>query len=139
VLNDLVTTVLLFIGSAFLLLAAVGVIRMPDLYSRIQAAAKAASLGAGFIVLALAVHFADFGTTIRSLLVIAFIFLTAPVAGHVIGRAAYFVGVPLWEHSIIDELQGHYDAATHALECPEEMVLPVSRQENPPHENVNSG
>ena len=52
----------------------------------------------GCILLALAVHFHDLGITIRALLVLTFFFMTAPVAAHMIGRAAYLVGVPLWEH-----------------------------------------
>ena len=117
-MSEIIMTALLLIGGAFLLLAAIGIIRMPDLYSRIQAATKAATLGVGCIILALAFHFEDLGITVRALLVIAFLFLTQPVAAHMIGRAAYFVGVPLWEHTIMDELRGRYDAATHSLESP---------------------
>jgi multicomponent Na+:H+ antiporter subunit G len=107
---------LLISGSLFLLLAAIGVIRMPDLLMRIQVATKASTLGVGCMLLALAVYFHDFGMTIRALLVISFFFMTAPVAAHMIGRAAYFVGVPLWEETIVDELQGHYDRHTHTLQ-----------------------
>lgn len=107
--------VLLILGASFLLLAAVGIARMPDLFSRMQTAAKAATLGAGCIVLAAALHFGDSGVTVRVLLVTAFLFLTAPIAAHVIARAAYFVGVPLWEGAIVDELRGRYNQATHEL------------------------
>jgi len=57
----------------------------------------------------------DLAVTIRAALTILFFFLTAPVAAHMIGRAAYFVGVPLWRGTIIDELRGHYDLRTHRL------------------------
>jgi multicomponent Na+:H+ antiporter subunit G len=117
-MNDLIASFLLIIGAVFLCLAGIGIIRMPDLYSRIQASTKAATLGVGCVVLAMAFHFIDLGVTIRSLLVIAFLFTTAPVAAHVIGRAAYFVGVPLWDMTIIDELHGRYDVETHALSSP---------------------
>jgi multicomponent Na+:H+ antiporter subunit G len=117
-MSEWIKTLLMITGGAFLLLAAVGIIRMPDLYSRIQAATKAATLGVGCIILALAIHFVDLGITVRALLVIAFLFLTQPVAAHMIGRAAYFVGVPLWENTIMDELRGRYDASTHSLESP---------------------
>jgi multicomponent Na+:H+ antiporter subunit G len=117
-MSEWIMILLMLTGGAFLLLAAVGIIRMPDLYSRIQAATKAATLGVGCIILALAIHFVDLGITVRALLVIAFLFLTQPVAAHMIGRAAYFVGVPLWENTIMDELRGRYDASTHSLESP---------------------
>jgi multicomponent Na+:H+ antiporter subunit G len=107
---------LLIVGASFLLLAAIGIIRMPDLFQRIQASTKASTLGAGCLLLALAFHFQDFGITVRAFLVIAFFFLTAPVAAHVIGRAAYFVGVPLWEKTIVDELRGRYHTDTHILD-----------------------
>lgn len=125
-MSEMVRSILMLVGAGFLLLAAVGIIRMPDLYSRIQAAAKAATLGVGCIVLALAIHFQDLGITVRALLVIAFLFLTQPVAAHVIARAAYFVGVPLWERTIIDELRGRYHTDTHTLDSPR-------RLRNPPH------
>jgi multicomponent Na+:H+ antiporter subunit G len=118
IIGEIIAGILLFIGASFLLLAGVGVIRMPDLYSRIQAATKAATLGVGCVILALAFHFVDLGVTIRALLIIGFLFLTSPVAAHVIGRAAYFVGVPLWEGTIVDELRGRYDLETHALNSP---------------------
>jgi multicomponent Na+:H+ antiporter subunit G len=113
---DLIRNILLLVGASFLLLASIGIIRMPDLFQRIQAATKASTLGAGCILAALAVHFQDFGITVRALLVIAFFFLTAPVAAHVIARAAYFVGVPLWEKTIVDELRGRYHTDTHTLD-----------------------
>jgi multicomponent Na+:H+ antiporter subunit G len=90
-----------------MLVAAVGVFRMPDLFSRMQAAAKAATLGAACILLGVALHFGEMGVTSRALLVICFLFLTAPVAAHRLARAAYFTGVPLWRGTIRDELARH--------------------------------
>lgn len=121
-MSEILITVLLLVGASFLLLASVGIIRMPDLYSRLQAAAKASTLGAGCVVIALALHFSNFEISIRALLVVGFLFLTAPVAAHVIARAAYFIGVPMWENTLIDELHGHYDLETHRLECPDDVI-----------------
>ncbi len=104
-MTDIITSLLLVFGGLFMFLAGVGVARMPDLFMRMQAATKAATLGSGCMLLAVAVHFADLGVATRALLVIAFIFLTAPVAAHVIGNAAYSVGVPLWQGSVVDELR----------------------------------
>jgi len=66
-------------------------------------------------MLSVALHFGELGVVTRALLAIAFFFLTAPVAAHMIGRAAYFVGVPLWEGTLRDELRGRYDPRTHEL------------------------
>jgi multicomponent Na+:H+ antiporter subunit G len=126
-MSEMIRDVFLVIGASFLLLAAIGILRMPDLYSRIQAATKASTLGVGCIILALAIHFGETGVSVRALLVIAFFFLTAPVAAHVIGRAAYFVGVPLWDRTIIDELRGHYDAGTHKLDS-RGLIIPPEKK-----------
>jgi multicomponent Na+:H+ antiporter subunit G len=107
--------VLLIVGAGFMFLGGVALVRMPDLYSRMSATAKASSLGLGLVLLGMALHFSDWGVTLRTLVVIFFGFLTAPVAAHMIARAAYFMNIPLWEGTIIDELRGKYDILTHEL------------------------
>lgn len=111
---SIAVAVLLIIGSLFSLLGAVGVVRMPDLFTRLQASTKAGTLGVGFIMIASAMHFADVGTVVRSLLVILFLFLTAPVAAHIIARAAYSVKVPIWDRTDIDELRLAREGDRHA-------------------------
>lgn len=107
--------VLLLVGGLFTLLAGVGVVRLPDLLMRMQAATKAGTLGVGCTLLALILDFGELGVTTRAILVIGFLFLTAPVAAHMIARASYFVDVPRWEGTVVDELRDHYDRRTHAL------------------------
>lgn len=108
-MSDLVAAVALLLGGGFMLLSAVGVVRMPDVYMRLQVASKASSLGAGLVMLAVAIHFAELGIIVRALLVVSFIFLTTPVSAHLLGRAAYLTGVPLWRGSGDDALRGSYD------------------------------
>ncbi|MBI3997532.1 MAG: monovalent cation/H(+) antiporter subunit G [Armatimonadetes bacterium] len=114
-MTEWVTALLLLLGGAFILLAGIGILRMPDVYTRMQPATKAATLGVGCLLLAVAVHFDDLGIRTRALAAIAFVLLTAPVAAHMIGRAAYIVGVPLWEGTIVDELRGQYDVRAGVL------------------------
>lgn len=114
--SDALTAVFMVAGAAFMFLAALGIFRMPDLFTRMQASTKAATLGIGCLVFALAVHFGGSHVTARALLIVVFGFLTTPVAAHMIARAAYFVGVPLWERTSVDELKGRYDPRTHVLE-----------------------
>ncbi len=71
-MKDLIVALLLVVGAAFLLLAAIGVIRMPDLFSRMSAATKAATLGVSCLLLAAALHFGQLGVTTRALAAIAF-------------------------------------------------------------------
>ena len=96
------------LGAAFVLLAAIGILRMPDLYLRISVTTKAATLGVGLILSSVAVYFGEAGITSRVVAIILFTLLTAPVAAHLIGRASYFKGVPLWKHSVVDDLKGRY-------------------------------
>lgn len=113
--SNLASAALMLIGAAFLLLAAVGITRMPDLFTRMQTTTKAATLGAGCVMLSVAVYFGDLGVIARAVAVIVFLLLTAPVAAHMIARAAYLIGVRQWDGTIVDELRGRYDLSAHIL------------------------
>src|SRR5688500_11982052 len=102
-MTDLLTAVLWVAGSAFALLAAVGVLRMPDLFTRMQASTKAATLGLGCLLAGLALCLPELSVVIRAATIAGFVMLTSPVAAHVIARAAYLTGVPLWKGSVVDE------------------------------------
>jgi multicomponent Na+:H+ antiporter subunit G len=110
--RETISIALLVVGASFMLLGAVGVVRMPDLFTRMQAATKAAALGAGCMLIGVAVHFGQGEVTARSLLIVAFIFLTSPVSAHMIARAAYASGVPLWHKTTTDELRHRFDRRT---------------------------
>lgn len=112
---DLISLILMIIGAVFMLLAAIGVVRMPDLYLRMSATSKAATLGVICVMLAAALHFNDFAITARIVAIIVFLILTAPVAAHKIARAAYLAGPDLWPGTRCDELQGRYDHENHEL------------------------
>ncbi|KZX69255.1 Na+/H+ antiporter subunit G, partial [Alcanivorax sp. HI0007] len=119
-MNDLLVSVMMVAGTFFMFLAGIGVLRMPDLLMRLHATTKAGTLGAGLVMLAVATHFLDAGVTARTLAIILFILLTAPVAAHAIGRAGYFVGVPLWDKMLKDDLKDRYDPDTHILHNPDD-------------------
>jgi multicomponent Na+:H+ antiporter subunit G len=114
-IREILTSILLVLGGTFMFLSAVGILRMPDLYTRMSATSKAASLGSGLMLVAVAVHFNSVMMTTRALAAILFIFLTVPVAAHVIGRAAYQFGVPLWSKTVRDDLKGRYAPVTFRL------------------------
>lgn len=117
-MNDAIAAILLLAGGAFTLIAAVGVVKLPDLFTRMQASTKSATLGVGCTLLAAAVHSGEVGVVTHALLVASFLFLTAPIAAHMIARAAYNVGVPLWEGTRIDELRAHRDREQAAAASP---------------------
>lgn len=112
---DLLAAAFLLAGCFFMLVAALGVFKMPDLLTRMHATTKSGVLGAGLIMCAVMLFFGESSVTLKALAVMAFTTLTSPIAAHTIGRAGYFIGVPLWEKTIKDELKGRYDEQSHTL------------------------
>lgn len=124
-MNETISNGLILTGATFLLLAAIGVARMPDLFTRMQSASKASTLGIACVLLALAFHFPGISVNIRVIGTITFFYLTAPITAHLIGRASYFVGVPVWKGTVIDELRGRYNPLTHRLSSDDAAAQPV--------------
>ncbi len=100
---DVLTAFMWLAGSAFALLAAVGVLRMPDVFTRMQASTKASTLGLGCLLVGAGLQMGDFASWIRVVSIGAFVFMTTPVAGHMIARASYIAEVPLWKGTVLDE------------------------------------
>ena len=132
-MTDVLTAMLMLIGAQFLLLAAVGIVRMPDPFTRMQPATKAATLGIACMLLATAVYFGRIGIVSRAVVAIIFFLLTTPVTAHLVGRSSYFIGVPLWEGTVIDELRGKYDPLTHTCRSSAAAVKITSRQPGSRH------
>jgi multicomponent Na+:H+ antiporter subunit G len=88
--------VLLSIGSFFLTVGTVGILRLPDVYNRLHANSKATTLGAASIFLAGFVYYGPQGPGLTSLVGIGFLFLTAPTGAHMISRAAHRLGVEFY-------------------------------------------
>ncbi|MCC5892562.1 monovalent cation/H(+) antiporter subunit G [Exiguobacterium sp.] len=108
---DILTGIFTIIGVFFTVVAAIGLIRLPDIYSRTHAASKSATLGVMFVLFAAVLHvWVDQRVfDARLLLGLFFVLLTAPVGGHLIARAAHTKGVPLWEKSLQDALKEDKD------------------------------
>ncbi|HSL95443.1 MAG TPA: monovalent cation/H(+) antiporter subunit G [Thermoleophilia bacterium] len=90
-------------GAILMALSGLGVLRLPDVLARLQAGTKAASLGLACVFAGAALLEPSVSAVVKLALSMLFVFTTAPVAGHVIGRAAYEAGVPLWEDTWVDE------------------------------------
>ena len=110
----------LILGATFMLVAAIGLLRLPDLLLRMSATAKAATLGAALMVLGASLHFGTVTLLARAAVIILFLFMTAPVAAHMIGRAGYRRGAPLWDGTLTDEAQDHL------RERPPDDTIPLS-------------
>lgn len=122
------TAALLLAGGVFGFVAAVGMLRLPDTITRMHASTKAGTLGAGLVMCAVAVHFMEVGITLRAGAAILFLLLTAPVATHVIGRAAYRCGIRLWDRTWKDELA----ELRKASRCQPEAPAALSEEGNEP-------
>lgn len=105
-------------GATFALLAAIGVLRMPDLFTRMQAAAKASTIGLTLLLIGTAIELGDAASIARAASIGAFMMLTSPVSSHVIARAAYLTNVSLWSGTCVDELRE--DIEQHATLGPAE-------------------
>lgn len=114
-MTDIIIIFVVSLGALFILLAAIGLVRMPDLYLRISVTTKAATLGVGLLLLGSALYFSNVSITTRAIAIIFFLLLTAPIGAHLIGRASYFIGLPMWKNSVMDELKGKYNSKTHEL------------------------
>lgn len=99
--------ILVLAGAVICGISAFGLIRMPDVYLRSHAATKSATLGVLGILAGAFLYFwaAEGAVSFKLLIAILFVFMTSPVAGHLTGRAAYRLGVPVWEKSVKDDLE----------------------------------
>ncbi|MGM9919717.1 MAG: monovalent cation/H(+) antiporter subunit G, partial [Bhargavaea sp.] len=106
ILINLIVAVPLIVGVVFTLVTAVGLHRFPDPYTRAHAASKSSTVGVLGILLSVFLHFwlVEDHFNPRILLGILFLFITAPVGGHMMARAAYFAGVKPSELTVKDEL-----------------------------------
>ena len=103
-MSELIVALLIAAGCLFCLVAAVGIVRLPDTLIRMHAATKAGTLGTGLILDGVAVFFAELGIVLRALLTLLFLCLTAPVGAHLIARAAYRSGIQLFSRTCLDQL-----------------------------------
>jgi multicomponent Na+:H+ antiporter subunit G len=130
-MKDILIIIFSSLGAIFAILAAVGLIRMPDTYLRISVTTKAATLGVGLLIGCAAIYFQELAITSEVLAIIIFIFLTAPIGGHLLARTAYFTDCNLDSRTHIDDLKNKYDKKTHGLsskETKEETELDESRK-----------
>lgn len=107
---EILSGTFLLLGTLFIFVSAIGILKMPDLYTRMSATTKASTLGIGLVLIGTIIYWQDFGIASRAVAIIVFLFITAPVAAHIIGRAAYFGKVPLWKKTKIDELKERMDS-----------------------------
>ena len=120
-ITSLATIILIYIGIIFIVIAAVGIIKMPDVYTRMSAASKAVTFGTGFILLGLVVHFNDTVVFLKVAGIFIFLLFSISVAAHVIGLSAYKDKTPMTSLTFLDELKDEIarDDAPARMENPD--------------------
>ena len=117
----LIGAIMVLMGSISLLLAVIGLLRMPDVYNRVQTGTKASTLGAIMAFIGIILYknegWEDGNWIGRGIILIIFILLTNPVSSHVLMRAAYFMKVPLSKDTKIDKLKEDID--NNVIKTPE--------------------
>lgn len=107
VIIEYVGAILIFIGSLFAVVSAIGLIRFPDVYTRSHAATKSSTLGVLLTLTGALIYIWESQNyfSVRLVLGIVFVFLTAPVSGHLVTRAAYRSKVKLADITLEDDLE----------------------------------
>lgn len=101
-MSETIGLVLIVIGMLFDLFGCIGLVRLPDIYNRLQAATKCVTLGTSMILIGITFVLGIGSAGMKALLCAGFILLTSPVAAHALSRAAHRSGIRLWEGSVAD-------------------------------------
>lgn len=120
-MSTIIAGLLMVGGTLFTLIAVIGLLRLPDLYTRMHAVTKAGTLGIGLLLVSAAVAFGSISVVARALVAILFVLITAPVSGHMIGRAGYLGKVELWEGTAFDNWGGSYETLRREGESEESL------------------
>lgn len=105
-IRTLLASTLLLLGTALIATSAVGLIRLPDVYHRMNSVAKAASLGVSCVLLGVLLLIPGWRTAVVVLAAVGLQLFTAPIGGYTLARAAYRSGAPLAPITRYDELGG---------------------------------
>lgn len=105
-IRDILSIISLVIGILFVCLAMIGLLRLPDVYNRLHATTKVGTLGAFGVLLSIIIQEGASPMGVKAFAVSLFILLTNPISGHMIGRAAYRMGVKCCDVTCMDEYAG---------------------------------
>jgi multicomponent Na+:H+ antiporter subunit G len=102
----MIAFILISIGVLFNLLGCIGLLRLPDVYNRLQAATKCVTLGCCSILLGVLFHFGFSDAGVKALIAIPLLFFSSTVAAHALVRGTYHFGVKLSDKSVKDDYKG---------------------------------
>lgn len=124
---------LLVLGSLVILIASIGLLKMPDIYLRMSASTIAATFGVATMLVGVALFFADIGIALHILGLIILLVLTVPVGAHTMGRSAYIAGLPMWNKTKHDALKNKYIVEIDRFapaDYPSDVTKPAGNAQN---------
>jgi len=104
-MSEIIGTMFIVLGLGFDIFGCIGLLRLPDVYNRLQATTKCVTLGTCSILLGTMINKGLTSTSIKAFLCMMFLILTAPVAAHALSRGAHISKVKLWEESVCDKYE----------------------------------
>ncbi len=102
---EILGVTIISIGVLFYIFGCIGLVRLPDIYNRLQAATKCVTVGTCFILAGSLIVLGSVAGTVKGIICIAFILITSPTAAHALARASHRSGVKLWERSVVDRYE----------------------------------
>ena len=102
----------LIIGTLFILIASIGLLKMPDVYLRMSASTIAGTFGVASMLIAVAIYFLNITITLHIIGIIIFLILTVPIGAHMLGKTSHIIGLKMWGKTVCDDLKGKYDEET---------------------------
>lgn len=104
-IKDIISSIFILVGAIFMIISAIGMIRLPDFYIRNSASTKAVVLGVMLILSGVGIHFNDIMIFIEIFAILFFIFLISPLAAHIVARSAVITNVKFWDKTILKDLK----------------------------------
>lgn len=104
-MSDVIGLVIIAIGVMFDLFGCIGMVRLPDVYNRLQAGTKCVTLGVCLILIGTIIAADNTPTRLKGLLCVGFILMASPTGAHALARAARMSGIPLWQKSVVDQFE----------------------------------
>ena len=102
-MSDIIGYILITIGILFNIFGCIGLVRLPDVYNRLQAATKCVTLGTVLLLVGVALASGSWALSAKAIVCAIFILITSPTAAHAIARGSHAAGVDLWENSVVDK------------------------------------
>lgn len=103
-MREILSLIFMFVGGLFNLFGCIGLVRLPDVYNRLQASTKCVTLGTCSILLSIIINSPP-NISLKAFLCAIFILISAPTAAHALSRASIKGGIKLWEKSVVNKLE----------------------------------